>query len=62
LKNSRARPVVKLDVGSFRSKEYGNIPAPAFQIVGFEGVDDEDVEVKQTLNADLNDKIPSFAA
>ena len=41
LKN-KARPIVKLDVGSFRSKDYGTISSPEFSIVGFEGVEAED--------------------
>jgi hypothetical protein len=49
LKN-RARPIVKLDVGSFRSKEYGAIPAPDFSIIGFEGVD-----VPDEKNPDASD-------
>jgi hypothetical protein len=56
LKN-KARPIVKLDVGSFRSKEYGAIPAPDFNIVGFEGV-----EIKASPygkeDSDLSDRIP----
>jgi hypothetical protein len=69
LKNNKARPIVKLSVGSFRSKDYGNIPAPAFEIVGFEGVDtlpenDSGGGDRYTtgLAAELNDSLPSFAA
>jgi hypothetical protein len=36
LNNDRRRPIVKLDVSSFKSKEYGEIASPAFQIIGYE--------------------------
>lgn len=36
LANDRKRPIVKLHTGSFKSKEYGKVDSPAFQIVGYE--------------------------
>jgi hypothetical protein len=36
LNNERRRPIVKLDVSSFKSKEYGKVDSPAFQVIGFE--------------------------
>jgi hypothetical protein len=36
LNSGRKRPIAKLDVGSFKSKEYGEVDSPAFQIVGYE--------------------------
>jgi hypothetical protein len=56
---NNARPVVKLDVGSFRSKDYGVIPSPAFNIVGFEGIEIEETPAKNGYGAaELNDSIP----
>jgi hypothetical protein len=58
LKN-KARPIVKLDVGSFRSKEYGAIPAPDFSIIAFEGVEAKEAPAKNGNGAaELNDTIP----
>jgi hypothetical protein len=36
LNNDRRRPIVKLDVSSFKSKEHGKIVSPAFQIIAYE--------------------------
>jgi hypothetical protein len=36
LNNNRKRPIIKLDISSFKSKEYGKVDSPAFQIVGYE--------------------------
>jgi hypothetical protein len=36
LNNDRKRPIIKLDVSSFNSKEYGKVESPAFQIIGHE--------------------------
>jgi hypothetical protein len=36
LNNDRRRPIIKLDTSSFKSKEYGKVDSPAFQIVGYE--------------------------
>jgi hypothetical protein len=36
LNNDRKRPIIKLDISSFKSKEYGKVDSPAFQIVGYE--------------------------
>jgi hypothetical protein len=36
LSTERKRPIIKLDIGSFKSKEYGEVDSPAFQIVGYE--------------------------
>ena len=57
LKN-KARPIVKLDVGSFRSKEYGAIPAPDFNIVGFEVVDSEAAPQNEKEHRDFSDAVP----
>jgi hypothetical protein len=59
LKN-KARPIVKLDVGSFRSKEYGAIPAPDFVIVNFEGVaaPDEKTAAQNEEHRDFSDAVP----
>jgi hypothetical protein len=56
LKN-KARPIVKLDVGSFRSKEYGAIPAPDFNIIGFEGVEAETAPQNEK-DSDFSDRVP----
>jgi hypothetical protein len=65
--NNRARPIITLDVGSFRSKEYGNIPAPDFRIVGFErGAEAEeapadfrdDGDPGPSLDGPLDDEMP----
>jgi hypothetical protein len=57
LKN-KTRPVVKLDVGSFRSKEYGAIPAPDFNIIGFEGADLETAPQNAKEHRDFSDTVP----
>jgi hypothetical protein len=58
LKN-KARPIVKLDVGSFRSKEYGAIPAPDFNIIGFDGVEPAEAPAeKEKSAAEFNDALP----
>jgi hypothetical protein len=36
LNNDRRRPIVQLDVSSFKSKDYGEVVSPAFQIIGYE--------------------------
>jgi hypothetical protein len=36
LNNDRKRPIIKLDISSFKSKEYGKVESPAFQIIGYE--------------------------
>jgi hypothetical protein len=59
LKNNKVRPIVILDVGSFRSRENGVIPSPVFNIIGFEGVEAKEAPVKNGNGAaDLNDEIP----
>jgi hypothetical protein len=56
---NKSRPIVKLDVGSFRSKEYGAIPAPDFNIIGFEGVEAAEAPVeKEKSAAEFNDALP----
>jgi hypothetical protein len=45
LNNDRRRPIVKLDAGSFKSKEYGKVDSPAFLIIGYE---DEPIEQPPT--------------
>jgi hypothetical protein len=34
--NKNERPIITLDVGYFKSKEYGKVAAPDFKIIGFE--------------------------
>ena len=36
LSNRRCRPIVALDVSSFKSKDYGDVISPAFKVVEFE--------------------------
>jgi hypothetical protein len=36
--NKSARPIITLDVGYFKSKEYGKVAAPDFKVIGFEGM------------------------
>jgi hypothetical protein len=57
LKN-KARPIVKLDVGSFRSRDFGVIPSPAFNIVGFEGVEEEAPPKNGNGAAEFSDAVP----
>ena len=36
LNNERRRSIVKLDVSSFKSKDYGKVDSPAFRVIGFD--------------------------
>jgi hypothetical protein len=58
LKNDKTRPVVTLDVGSFRSKDYGVIPSPAFKIVAFEGIDRAPAKNGNGAAEEFSDAIP----
>ena len=47
-----ATPLIRLAVGSFTSKEYGEIACPIFEIVK------EAIEVRPTIKAEMSDEIP----
>jgi hypothetical protein len=47
-----ATPLIRLAVGSFNSKEFGEIACPIFEVVN------QMVEVKQTIEAELSDSVP----
>jgi hypothetical protein len=47
-----ATPLIRLAVGSFNSKEFGEIACPSFEIVN------QMVEVKQTVEAEMSDSVP----
>ena len=55
-KGLRSNPIIRLGVDHFKSKRYGEIPCPDFEVTGWEDAPTGDG--KQTAASELNDSVP----